>query len=180
MVSAIVVGAWIVNRAAQTTSMYVAAKALIPGQQVQVADVNAVDVRLDPLAEVYLRADPAKLKDVVVTRPVLAGELIPLSAIGKASDVDSRTFGLKVTGPLASTVVPGALVDVWVTKKGSEPKLLGHGLTVVQVDATKGAFSSTSQPVVHVLVPKVNLPEFLTAVASDGAIAVVPLPKEER
>ena len=71
----------IVAAADRTTQVYVARDALIVGQTVDGDDLVATSVRLGDGADVYLAADGPPTDGLVMTRSVLAGEMIPASAV---------------------------------------------------------------------------------------------------
>ncbi len=130
------------------------------GTALQAGDLQRVDLRFTTpaLAQRYLPADHELPPDMVLTREVAAGELLPRSAV--SSGAPEQVAELPIA--LASDAVPvtlrsGELVDVWVTpqtESGTAPRAVRilHQVRVVAVPRTGGAFgpSSTRQVVVGV------------------------------
>ena len=180
VVVSVVLGSWVVTSAQHTTPVYVAVSALLPGQELRTNQVNVAEVRLTE-PEAYLSATEPLPSGLVVVRTVGAGELVPLSALASAAALTERAVGIAVDGPLAATVQPGSLVDVWFTPDGGtqgpgEPTLLGEALTVAEVQTGGGAFSAVGDTVVHVFVPTEDLAPLLAALADKGDVRIVPVP----
>ncbi|HAJ17812.1 MAG TPA: hypothetical protein DCL57_06900, partial [Microbacterium sp.] len=81
LVLASVGGVWfIVSSARQTEPVYVAVRAIVPGEPVAAADLAVVDVALGVASNAYLRADDLG-EGLVAARTVSAGELVPADAL---------------------------------------------------------------------------------------------------
>lgn len=181
LVAVAVVGTVTVLSQADRTEPYLAARStLTPGTVLD--ESNAVIVRVR-VGDGYIPAvDPVPWGSVV-TRTVGAGELVPASAIADAGGFGSRPIAVSSALPLADGIVPGAVVDVWLTREGfagPESSLVGAGLVVDQVDRGTGAFSSGAADTVYVLVPARDVGDFLAALADEGEVAVVGLGGGER
>lgn len=186
----VVLGSWAVTTAQRTVPVYVARDVLVPGTPLRSSGLVVADVRLADRADGYLRADEPLPAGAVLVRTVGAGELVPVAAVGSAEDLDVRAVPVELSGPPATGLVAGSRVDLWFTPRAERltdatrgttsdddgPRELAAGLTVAEVSAADGAFSSGGARAVHVLVPVDDLPDVLAALAGDGSVDVVPVP----
>jgi hypothetical protein len=141
-----------------------------------------VQVQLAGQAGRYLDARRALPAGSVVIRSVLGGELVPLSAVGGRSAVTSRPVAIPVSAGAVDGLRPGALVDVWVARKGTEaqtfdaPKALVSGAEVVSVTAGGGVLASSSDATIRLLLTNDLVAEALSAIDNGARIDVVPVP----
>jgi hypothetical protein len=184
---AVALGAWAVRTAQATVGVYAVREAVVPGQTLDAGDLVVVEAGLPAAAlDGYLTADQPLPEDLVATRTVGAGELVPRAAVGDASDVALRPVAVPVRSAPSDEVVPGAVVDVWFTPvqdardAGEDadlaPRVLAEAVPVAQVQRPDGAFSGSGGSVVHVLVPVETLPDLLAALSADGSLDAVPVP----
>lgn len=184
---AVALGAWAVRTAQATVGVYAVRDAVVPGQTLDEGDLVVVDAGLPAAAlEGYLTVDQPLPDDLVATRTVGAGELVPRAAVGAAADVALRPVAVPVRSAPSDEVVPGAVVDVWFTPvqdprdAGEDadvaPRILAEAVQVAQVQRPDGAFSGSGGSVVHVLVPIETLPDLLAALSTDGSLDAVPVP----
>ncbi len=175
-------GAWAVGSAGRTVPVLAAVDALVVGRPLTEQSLVVQQVRLSDAEGVYLSGDADLPGDLVVTRAVGPGELVPAAAVSPARDLGLRELAIQVPGPLASTVVPGALVDLWFVPRPSAtapvpaPRRLASGLAVAQVAVPTGALAVGVGATVHVMVPVDDLADVLAALAADGTIEVVSVP----
>jgi len=168
----------IVVRAERTTTVYAAADALVVGDRIHPADLTQLNVRLDAAADLYLTPDHVPAEGVLVTRTVVAGELIPASAVGTVKGELVTSLVVTLRGMLAGGVQAGSVVDVWAASQGDDaryapPGILVPGATVVRVVEKSGLLASTDPPMVEILVPKNSVSAVLEAIANDDAISIV-------
>jgi hypothetical protein len=164
----------IVARADRTEPVLAARDTLTPGTVLSEDVVVTLNVSV---GEGYVSADSAPWGSVV-TRTIMPGELVPASALADAGDVGLRPVAVESSLPLAAGIIPGAVVDVWLTREGAigtESILVGSGLTVDEVDQGSGSFSQGAETV-YVLVPSDDVGGFLSALAGDGEVVVVGMP----
>lgn len=127
-----------------------------------------------------------------------SGDLLPRSAVGSATALQTRPVGLPVTGPLPSGLVAGALVDVWVTpaaqrsvlaaattgsasstaagSAATEPHRLAASAVVAEVSTDGGSFTSTRGATVQVQLDEGELQQALEAMAADASVSLVLVP----
>ncbi|MET0724745.1 MAG: hypothetical protein ABWY36_00240 [Leifsonia sp.] len=169
----------IVAAADRTTDVYVARDALVVGQSVDRSDVVLTSVRLGPQTGRYLGADGIPDGGLVMTRSVLAGELVPASAVASAAESDLTTVVVSVHGRLPAQVEPGSVVDLWSARAVDNaafdaPAVLVSGATVARVAEADGLIRSDTGQSVEVLVPRAKVAVLLEAVANEDAVSVVP------
>lgn len=187
--ASVALGSWVVTTAQRTVPVYVARDVLVPGVALTSAALVVADVRLADRADAYLRADEPLPDAAVLLRTVGAGELVPVAAVGSATDLQVRAVPVSLSGPPPRGLVAGSRVDLWFTPGsgsravgdgGSDPDRLPHqlaaALTVSEVSSPDGAFASGGARTVHVLVPTGDLPTVLGALAGGGTVDVVPVP----
>ena len=183
VLASVLLGSWLVGTADRTRPVWAAQSTLAPGDAVAAPALTVVRARVDPGLDAYLPADEELPADLVALRTVAPGELVPLSAVGAAAELERRPVGLPTPGGLPTGLVKGAQVDVWVTRPsvgaGEEPpapEQLAGAAEVAEVSAAGGAFGAGQGATVQVLLPEAELREALAALAADAEIALVLVP----
>jgi hypothetical protein len=161
----VLLGARVVAAADVTVPVLAAARDLAPGTPLTADLVVERQVRLDGDLP-YL--DGPLPDDVVLTRPLAAGELLPASAVSPAADVaaDLRYVTLAVAEAGAPPRLgPGDLVDVWVLDDEGGAALALEAAPVVAVPDLAGSFGvgSGDRAVVVAVERADRTPEELTA-----------------
>ena len=175
-------GAWAVGSAGRTVSVLAAADPLIVGQALTDQELVVRQVQLSDAEQLYLAAGTDLSADLVVTRAVGAGELVPAAAVSSGADLGLREVAVGAAGQLASSVVEGSSVDLWFVPDATtaapvpHPRELAVDLMVAQVSVPTGALAVGSGATVHVMVPVGDLSDILAALAADGGIEVVSVP----
>ncbi len=195
----VALGSALVSSAGRTVPVYAAAEALVPGDDLDPAELRVREVRLGAAVGSYLRADEPLPEELVVTRTVGAGELVPVTALAPGPDLGLRPVAIVPDGALPRGLAAGAFVDLWFVPEvpttaaasapaGSTgtggapaidpaaPELLVAGLTVAEVSEPRAGLAVGSAVTVHVLVPVADLPTVLAALAADGSVEVVLVP----
>jgi len=164
----------VVSAADRTVPYFAASRTLTPGTVLGEGDVVVVHVAVAGGA--YVQAEDAPWGQVV-TRTVGSGELVPIRALAEADDFDGRAIAVTTAQPLATGVVPGSFVDVYLTREGptGEPvtELVVDSLVVESIDEAAGAFASSDAETVYLVVPLAQVETLLDAVATHGEISVV-------
>lgn len=183
----VALGTWAVAGADTGEDLYVARTVLTPGRALTAEDLSVVRARVPDGAQTYLPAGEAIPDGVVVTRLVGEGELVPAAAVGTGAEVDVRPVSVSVTGPVSADVEPGARVDLWLTERPSAvigqdapppaPVLVAGSMRVADVRSSDDALlAGSAGTTVEVLVADADLPAVLAALATDGAVTLVPVP----
>lgn len=178
-----VAGALVVQAADRTTPMYAAARALTPGESLDPGAVTVVGARVAGSTSRYLAAEAGLRPGLVVLRPVLPGELVPVSAVGDRSQVTLRPVTVPVAPEVADGLTTGMLVDVWVAQHRPEPETgfveperLAVDVAVGQRATRHGALGSSSTTAVQVLVAPEVVPKLIHAVDDAAMVTLVPVP----
>lgn len=182
VLGSVALGATVVGRADDTTPVYAAGHALMPGQALTAGDLRVVRVRLGGQTGRYLEARRHPAPGSVLLRSVLAGELVPRSAVGDRAAVLSRPVAVPVSVGSADGLAAGALVDLWVATKGSAPgafeppTALVRGAEVAWVTSGGGVLSGSTEATVRLLLTDDLVPQVLSALANGARLDVVPVP----
>lgn len=176
LVVASVAAVWLlVTRVTSGSTVYVATRTLVAGDTVSGDALAAADVRIGEKADRYLDHRPAG--GSVVSRTVMAGELVPRSAItAKAAGQTGRVV-LTVTGPLPSVVKEGAVADVWAAaatqgEEHSSPRVIAHGVSVASITRHDDMVSSDLVSV-EVQVASDSIAGLLQATADGDTVSLV-------
>lgn len=187
VLGSVVAGALVVSRADDTRPTYVARHALVPGERVDPEDVRVVRVHLGDRTPGYLAADRRLPEDQVVLRTVMAGELVPASAVGRRDQVDVQPVAVPVPAEIAERLLPGTLVDVWVATRtrdgGGEsyerPRQVAVSAQVGRQLKRSGGLGGSSAVSVEVLLTDALVPVVLDAVANESRVSLVAVPGSE-
>lgn len=167
----------------ETTPVYAASGALVPGAEVEPEDVVVVDVRLDENAGRYLDAGQEWPGELYALRVVGAGELLPRAAVGTEREVRERTVTVPVDPAAMAGLQVGATVDVWVSARDDEavgerylaPSLVLEEAVVAGLPQERGALGvGTSSAAVQVVVPQEEVAAVIAAVDQGGKVTLVP------
>lgn len=171
----------IVSASDQSTAVFAARSALAVGDRVQAGDLVATQVRLGGgTGDLYVTPDRLPDDGLVVTRTIAAGELVPVSAVGRSSGTETTSVVVELTSAPAANIGPGTVVDLWAARKtdqnayGPPTVLVGQASVVLLVEPT-GLTVGTGIRSLELLVPKDNVAEVLESIANRDALAVVPV-----
>lgn len=166
---------WVVSAARATTSVAVAAVALLPGAVIDESDIRWVDVTLGDVGDTYLSALP---DDATVTRPLAAGELVPVSSVIERNRSDVTTVVIVSPIDVASTLTVGSSVEVWVSPVSDrvyqDAEVLVETATVAAIRESTG-LASGGDVTLEIVVDRAHVADVLDAQASKSALWVVPL-----
>jgi hypothetical protein len=120
----------------------------------------------------------------VIVRPVPAGDLVPLSAVGSPEEVELRPVSVPVPQEGSEQVRAGVLVDVWVaarvpqrgTGAYSAPRRVAASVQVAGRSTRQGALGSSTTTAAQILLGPDLLPRVIEAVDNEARITLVPVP----
>ncbi len=119
----------------------------------------------------------------MVIRSVLAGELVPVSAVGDRLSVTTRPVAVGVPAETAHGLRAGSLVDLWIAAKGEQPQsyappqLSAAAAQVLSVTSESGVLSGTgSEATVRVLLAQDLVAQVLSAMDNGARIDLVAVP----
>lgn len=169
----VVAGARLLASADETEPVWVITRTMGAGSAVGTGDVEVRRVRFgDPAdRERYFPADASLPADLVLSRTVGAGEMLPRSAVGAAEDADLVQVPLEVEPHrVPPAVTTGAVVHVYVDDRGRrDPEDEGRALTGVTVVGSpdyEETFAVSGFRQVVVAVPRAEAEEFEALLAS--------------
>ncbi len=171
---------WLVSTTDTSVPVFAARSALSPGDRIDARDLVIQSVRLDGAESRYLARDDVPDAGFVVTRPVSAGELVPVSAVGDPAGVRLAAVVVSVRGGLPQSITVGASVDLWSAHASENgvfgpPAVLVSSATVVRIVESEGIIAQRGDESVEVLVPRAKTALVLEATANDAAISLVPV-----
>jgi hypothetical protein len=183
LLGSVVAGARLFASADDTTPVYVAAHALVPGERLTATDLTVGRAQLDGEATNYVSASRPPPAGYVVQRFIGSGELLPLHAIAAVSGASSgRLVTLPVQpGHLPPDVGPGALVDVYVSARTASgaapgrPRLVASSLAVDSRQGGQSVLSGSTVLSLVVSVPSTEVEDVVHAVEG-GVIDIVEVP----
>lgn len=168
----------IVAAADETTEVYAATEVLSPGDRVDSANLELRSVRLDDTLALYLSPADVPTEGLIVSRTVLAGELVPASAVGGAEGLRLASVVLS-GGALAQAVAPGAVVDVWAARESEAgrfgaPTVLAADAIVVRLVESNSIVGGGETTAVELLVPRTTIARVLESIANSDSLSIVP------
>jgi hypothetical protein len=181
---AVVVGARVFAAAGRYTQVYVARRALVPGEHLAASDVATGRIRFTGDGGQYIAASGGAPVGYLVTRYVGAGELVPRGALSASATTVTQTRSVTVPvapGHLPDDLSHGDLVDLYLSAKvaaGSNVPAPIEVLSAVAVDSDDGgsqALSGGSMVSVVLAVPLDRVATVVHAVES-GILDVVRVP----
>lgn len=151
------------------------------GAGAPLSDLTPVTVQLGSAGDAYLQADTDPVGSL--NWPLKAGQLVPLAAVGNASDDGMRFVSVPVEAlHMPPGLLPGDVVDVWVAETDVSGASVAPRLAVAQVRVADVVSEVTglggSVPVVLAL-PEQRVPEVVAAIRS-GAIDLIAVPIVEQ
>lgn len=180
LVIASISAVWFIVTTSRTTSPVLqATRTILVGEVLSSADLRAVEVGLGSLAGEYL-AQGELAPGTIALRTITAGELLPRSATGAASDAATTTVVIDSAVGVSESVSPGTRVEVWSAapdedRRGFEPPVvLVRSATVAAVVAPSGLISQ-GQTKIELIVDRAEVGPVLTALTDGSALSIVPL-----
>ena len=170
----------LVSAADSSVQVYTARDALSQGDVVMADDVFASSVRVDGAAELYIMAGEMPREGLVITKPVGAGELVPLSAVGDSAGLKMSAIVVSLAGQLPGSIEAGSLVDLWSSRENGDgafgpPSVLVSSATVVRLVEEDGLVVNENAAAVEILVPRSRIARVLEAIANSDALSLVPV-----
>lgn len=169
----------------ETTPVYAAARQILPGQEVAAEDLTQVSVRMADSVPHYVDATQPLAAGTVALRQVSEGELIPVSALGSASQAHDKTVTVPIDPAAAQTFTAGTVVDLWVSRRDAEqvgtayqePELLLSRAVIARTPSTgNGLGMGIGRTAVQVVVPADQVGAVISSVDQEAKVTLVPAP----
>jgi hypothetical protein len=170
------VGAWVLIEQSKTTEVFLVTKQnLASGTSLTASDLDQIPLSMFDLAGAYLKPD-ALVEGLVLTRPLAAGEAVPVSALTTAELTNWSNVVLTPALELSSQIEVGTKVSIWSSphldfQTFGEPDLLATDIEVVKIIEPQGNFADTSKSV-ELRVPKNSLQYLIGAIINNDALAL--------
>ncbi|UDF12674.1 hypothetical protein LH407_10980 [Antiquaquibacter oligotrophicus] len=167
----------LVTAAESATAVYVSGRQYLPGDVIAPEDLIESEMRLTIVEDAYLLPGEIPEDELVVMKPIGAGELVPRSALGRGT-ADAAAIVVDVTGRLPGAVAPGVTVDVWATgadaDDSSAPVVIAPRAIVVQRVQDESFVVGSDVVAVELLVPRDRIARIAQAQARRDLISIVP------
>ena len=170
------VGAWVLIEQSKTTEVFLVTKQnLASGTTLTAADLDQIPLSMFEISGSYLQPD-ALVEGLVLTRPLAAGEAVPVSALTTAELTNWSNVVLTPALELSSQIEVGTKVSIWSSphldfQTFGEPDLLATDIEVVKIIEPQGNFADTSKSV-ELRVPKNSLQYLIGAITNNDALAL--------
>ena len=170
------VGAWVLIEQSKTTEVFLVTKQnLASGTSLTASDLDQIPLSMFDLSGSYLKPD-ALVDGLVLTRPLAAGEAVPVSALTTAELTNWSNVVLTPALELSSQIEVGTKVSIWSSphldfQTFGEPDLLATDIEVVKIIEPQGNFADTSKSV-ELRVPKTSLQYLIGAITNNDALAL--------
>ena len=170
------VGAWVLIEQSKTTEVFLVTKQnLASGTSLTAADLDQIPLSMFEISGSYLQPD-ALVDGLVLTRPLAAGEAVPVSALTTAELTNWSNVVLTPALELSSQIEVGTKVSIWSSphldfQTFGEPDLLATDIEVVKIIEPQGNFADTSKSV-ELRVPKNSLQYLIGAITNNDALAL--------
>jgi len=107
------VGAWVLIEQSKTTEVFLVTKQnLASGTTLTAADLDQIPLSMFEISGSYLQPD-ALVEGLVLTRPLAAGEAVPVSALTTAEQTNWSNVVLTPALELSSQIEVGTKVSIW-------------------------------------------------------------------
>lgn len=170
------VGAWVLIEQSKTTEVFLVTKQnLASGTSLTAADLDQIPLSMFEISDSYLQPD-ALVDGLVLTRPLAAGEAVPVSALTTAELTNWSNVVLTPALELSSQIEVGTKVSIWSSphldfQTFGEPDLLATDIEVVKIIEPQGNFADTSKSV-ELRVPRNSLQYLIGAITNNDALAL--------
>ena len=151
VIAAVVIGARVISASSQTSAVWAAERDLASGTVVGPGDLTSVDVNLGDNAGLYLTPASASPVGMTMVSPILAGQLLPTSALAESGSGRVVAIGVE-PDKMPPGVAHGSTVDLYLTKAGvagadadATTELIGRNITVQSVaEPSSGGLSGAT------------------------------------
>lgn len=152
----------------------VATRDLLPGQTLVSSDFEALNLNLGPLASRYLSVIDSQS---AVVSQIPAGELVPLSRLGKKLLPNQTSIRIIPSTKPAANVMPGSFVSIWRVSEEDEEYQAELLVVRAEVSAVIEAEGLIAQdiPEVEVLLGVEQATLLMTALAAKLDVFVLPI-----
>jgi hypothetical protein len=115
------VAAWLTNNttASSAERFYVAAHDLAVSTKLDSSNLSEIDGQLSESNEKYLKVTAEAFGKWFLTKPVVAGELIPLTSIAALRESECTPIILTLGSGLPASIKVGTAIDLWTAQQNA-------------------------------------------------------------
>jgi hypothetical protein len=171
-----VVGAWVLIEQSKTTEVFLVTKQnLASGAVLSASDLDQIPLSMFEISGSYLQPK-ALVEGLILTRPLAAGEAVPVSALTTSELANWSNLVLTPALALSSQIEVGTKVSIWSSphldfQTFGEPLLLATDIEVVKIIEPQGNFADADKSV-ELRVPKNSLQYLIAAITNNDALAL--------
>lgn len=172
------IAAWLANntQSVATKSFFVAAHDLPTASKLDSSTVSSVEMQLSDSNEKYLSGDADKLGKWFLTRPLVAGELIPLSGIASVRESKCTPIILSLDTMLPSAIQAGADLDIWAAEQSNAfaaiPYQVAVGAELIGIKAGNDGIGVSNESI-EVCVSVAEVRSVVEAIAKNSTVVAV-------
>jgi len=172
------VAAWLANntQSTSTQSFFVATHDLPSASKLDSSTVSSVEMQLSDSNQRYLAADERQLGKWFLTKPVIAGELIPISAIASVKEAKCTPIILTLGTMLPTAIQAGAELDIWAAEQSSAiqtiPYQVAVGAELIGISAGNTGIGESNQSI-EVCVSIAEVRSVVEAIAKKSTVVAV-------
>jgi hypothetical protein len=171
-----VVGAWVLIEQSKATEVFLVTKQnLASGAVLSASDLDQIPLSMFEITDSYLQPE-ALVEGLILTRPLAAGEAVPVSALTTAELANWSNLVLTPALELSSQIEVGTTVSIWTSphldfQTFGDPLLLATDVEVVKIIEPQGNFADTAKSV-ELRVPNNSLQYLIAAITNKDAVAL--------
>jgi hypothetical protein len=171
-----VVGAWVLIEQSKATEVFLVTKQnLASGAVLSASDLEQTPLSMFEITDSYLQPE-ALVEGLILTRPLAAGEAVPVSALTTAELANWSNLVLTPALELSSQIEVGTKVSIWSSphldfQTFGDPLLLATDVEVVKIIEPQGNFADTAKSV-ELRVPNNSLQYLIAAITNKDAVAL--------
>lgn len=174
MLASVLAGAGIISSSARTTTALVATADIAEGEPLTASAFTTTQVNLGDQGGRYVTDVEQIPEGSLATSRIGEGELLTISAVGQSGESAKRPISVPVDASAMSSLVPGAVVELWSAPtdgEDSEAQLLVPQAQVRAIREGSG-FGATSGTI-ELLVPQNDVPTVLAAMNQGDTMYVI-------
>lgn len=170
--------AWLTNNNQGPVSQefFVASRDLPKSTELDSSTVSVAEMQLNEVKDKYLSANQNELGKWFLTKPVLAGELIPLSAIASIKEANCTPIILTLGSMLPTAIKIGSNVDIWAAEQSSSTESMPHEVALsaelIGIKVENDGIGQTNQSI-EICVSVAEVRSVVEAIAKKSTVVAV-------
>lgn len=176
--SLIAIASWLFSSSSevQLDKYLVATSNMAASTPISSANLTATALDLGETASQYLKATDKNLSKWVLTRPVNAGELIPINSIAPLATADCTQIVVALGVAMANTIKVGDSIDLWAAEQSSSiesvPIQVVTGGELISLKMSTDSFSQAAQSI-EVCVSPAEIRSVVSAIARKATVVAI-------